>query len=159
MASSFLGVGRGSWAGAVTQGHSWESDPKRSLDRPGSCSSPGSSSHHGSPKKHLERTYPHPSAGTAGLWLPGSPAGSWQGVGREVGVRSWPRAQWGLHGSHAGGGARASGHRCHQPPPCVRHERQRDACTCARACSAQGPCSDHRGSHTQRLARRTQKNK
>lgn len=64
-------------------------------------------------------------------------------------MRSWPRAQWGLHGSHADGGACASGHRCHQPPLCARHGRQRDACTCARSCGAQGPCSDHLGSRTE----------
>lgn len=156
MASSFLGVGRGPWAGAVTQGHSWESDPKWSLDGPGSCSSPGSSGRHESPKKHLERTYPIPARALQGCGCPGS----WLVAGRGQGGRLGCVPGLGLSGvCHAGGGARASGHRCHQPPPCVRHGHQRDACTCACACSAQGPCSDHRGSRTQRLARRTQKNK
>lgn len=51
------------WAGAVTQGHSWESDPKRSL---GSCKAPDSSVRHRSPKKHLERTHPIPARACPG---------------------------------------------------------------------------------------------
>jgi hypothetical protein len=124
-ACGFLFPGRGQrrlWAGAVTQGHSWESDPKRNLRRPGSRIAPGSSGRNGSPKKHLEGTHPIPAQALQGCPDPRLVAG--RGAGREVGVRSWPQTQWGLHGSHAGGGARASGHRCHQPPPCVRQGRQ-----------------------------------
>lgn len=65
----------------------------------------------------------------------------------------------------AGGGARASGHRCH---PAIRaratrvparHGCRLDAGTCACVCSTHGPCSDHQGARTQRRARRTQKKK
>lgn len=85
-ACGFLFPGRGQrrlWAGAVTQGHSWESDPKRNLGRPGSRMAPGPSGRNGSPKKHLERTHPIPAQALQGCGCPDP----WLVAGRGQGGR------------------------------------------------------------------------